>query len=460
MISQKILPNLHIFDKYKNIVEQTDPIRASGKVTEIRGKTIYSQGPECRLGELCHLEGDITQGYILAEVIGFRDDSVILAPLGDIQGVAPGSRVLASGNVARVFLGSELLGRVIDGLGFPFDGGSRVISHESRPLQNMPPNPVERPLIQEVLPVGVRAIDGLLTLGRGQRIGIFAGSGVGKSTLLGMIARYASADVNVIALIGERGREVGEFLKNDLGEAGLKKSVVVVSSSNESAMKRVHAAQLATTIAEYFRDQGKDVLLMMDSVTRLALAQREVGLSAGEPPTTKGYPPSVFSLLPQLLERAGNSPRGSITGVYSVLVEGDDMNEPISDTLRGILDGHIVLSRRLSARGHYPSIDVLESISRLAPAVTDDEQKKITSQLKSLMAVYRENEDIVNIGGYVRGSNPELDTALAVKKKIDAFLQQQTNEHSSFAETLSMLKQILPTQSEQGRRVSLLRNRR
>lgn len=455
MISGKKTTPLNILDKYKNILQQTDPIRSSGRVVEVSGKTIFSHGPECRLGELCSIEtstktnaqrsakrNETTTGTIKAEVIGFRDEHVILAPLENITGVYPGADVIASGDVPKVFLGEELLGRVIDGLGFPYDNHARLISEESRELYALPPNPVERPLIKEVLPVGIRAIDGLLTLGRGQRIGIFAGSGVGKSTLLGMAARYTTADINVIALIGERGREVGEFIKNDLGESGLKRSVVVVASSNESAMKRVHAANLATTIAEYFRDQGKNVLLMMDSITRLALAGREIGLSAGEPPTTKGFPPSVFSMLPQLLERAGNSAKGSITGMYTVLVEGDDMNEPISDALRGILDGHIVLSRKLASLGHYPSIDVLDSISRLTSAVAEKKHLQMIQRIKSLLAVYRENEEIVNIGGYVRGSNPELDIAIRAKKDIDMFLRQATEEHISFEQTVALIEKI------------------
>lgn len=451
MIVGKLSPEINILEKYKDILLETDPIRSSGKVSEVIGKTIYSQGPECRLGELCTIEGG--ESDILAEVIGFREDFVILSPLDDITGVSPGSRVLSSGEVPKVYLGDELLGRVIDGLGYPYDGQSRFLSKEFRLLTAQPPNPVSRPLIKEIMSIGIRAVDGLLTLGKGQRIGIFAGSGVGKSTLLGMAARYTNADVNVIALIGERGREVGEFIKKDLGESGLKKSVVVVASANESAMKRVHAANLATTVAEYFRDQGKDVLLMMDSITRLALAQREIGLSAGEPPTTKGFPPSVFAMLPKLMERAGNSQHGSITGIYTVLVEGDDLNEPVSDTMRGILDGHIVLSRKLASRGQYPPIDVLESISRLTSAVVEKKYLAMIHKIKALMAVYRENEEIVSIGGYVRGSNPDLDIAIALKKDLDAFLKQDIEEKPSIEETFLQLEKIVEKMRGDGSRI-------
>ncbi|RME91294.1 MAG: FliI/YscN family ATPase [Candidatus Hydrogenedentota bacterium] len=443
MINKKIVPPIGLLDKYKVILHNTEPVRSLGEVIEVTGSIVVSKGPDVSLGELCHIEKIENEAYILAEVVGFRENDVLLSPLESITGIYPGCRVLSTGSEPTIQLAPELLGRIVDGLGRPLDKKARVNSTEVRSFENKPPNPMQRPIIESPLVTGIRAIDGLLTIGKGQRIGIFSGSGVGKSTLLGMIARYSRADVNVIGLIGERGREVKEFIERELGEAGMKRSVLVVASSNESPMHRVRAAFLATTIAEYFRDLGKDVLLMMDSITRLAMAQREVGLAAGEPATTKGYPPSVFSMLPSLLERAGTSETGSITGIYTVLVEADDLNDPIGDATRGILDGHIVLSRKLASAGHYPSIDVPESISRSMPYIIEESHLQLAQQVKQLLAEYKENEEIIQLGAYVQGANPVLDLAVKLKPKLDAFLKQDIKEFSNFENTLSQLRNIL-----------------
>jgi len=377
-----------------------------------------------------------------AEVVGFRDGRVLLMPYGDLGGVGPGSRVISTNQTLTVPVGDGLKGRVLDGLGRPLDNGLPIIPDAQYPVINSPPNPLSRPMIEEIMPMGVRAIDGMLTCGRGQRVGIFAGSGVGKSTLLGMIARNAKSDINVITLIGERGREVNSFLKNDLGEEGLKRSIVIVASSDQPALIRAKSAMVGTSIAEYFRDKGLNVLLMMDSLTRYAMAQREVGMAAGEPPVSRGYTPSVYTVMPKLLERAGNAPTGSITALYTVLVEGDDLNEPITDTVRGILDGHIVLSRRLANRNHYPPIDVLASISRLMPEVASKEHYKQASRLKSMMAVYDDAQDLINIGAYKAGSNPEIDAAIKHIKPINAFLSQEVDDGSPFEATLEKLMGI------------------
>jgi flagellum-specific ATP synthase len=421
----------------------------------VQGNVVLSRGPEVRLGELCHIEVNSTierfsptdkraeESYILAEVVGFRESTVILAPLEKMVGVSAGSRVVSTGNMPAVSLNSAVLGRVIDGMGRPIDNRGMLVEGESRGLYGDPPQPLTRPLIRTPLATGVKAIDALLTLGQGQRVGIFAGSGVGKSTLLGMIAKYSTADVNVIALIGERGREVAEFIQEQLGESGRKKSVVVVSIASESPMNRVRAGYLATTIAEYFRDQGKNVLLMLDSVTRLAHAQREIGLSRGEPATTRGYPPSVFSMIPGLLERAGTSEKGSITGIYTVLVEGDDMNEPIADTARGVLDGHIVLSRRLHSQNHYPAIDIAESISRIMPYVVDKEHLKLAQDFRELYTAYKENEETINLGAYARGADPVIDNAILLREPMRKFLRQSPDEQIPFEETRRQLREIL-----------------
>ena len=368
---------------------------------------------------------------------------MILAPLEKVVGVSAGNRVVSTGNMPAVSLTHEVLGRVIDGMGRPIDNRGMLVEGESRGLYGEPPQPLSRPLIRTPMATGVKAIDAMLTLGQGQRIGIFSGSGVGKSTLLGMIAKYSTADVNVIALIGERGREVSEFIQEQLGESGRKKSVVVASVASESPMNRVRAGYLATTIAEYFRDQGKNVLLMMDSVTRLAHAQREIGLSRGEPATTRGYPPSVFSLIPGLMERAGTSEKGSITGIYTVLVEGDDMNEPIADTARGVLDGHIVLSRRLNSQNQYPAIDIAESISRTMPNVIEKDHLKLAQDFREIYTAFKENEETINLGAYARGSDQVIDNAILLREPMKRFLRQSPDEQVAFEETRRQLREVM-----------------
>jgi flagellum-specific ATP synthase len=442
MIAKKIIPPIRLLDKYQVIINKTETVRSLGNVIEVAGNIVYSTGPDAKLGEICHIEKVEDESYIMAEVIGFKGNTIILSPMENITGIYPGSRVLSTGFPLRVSLGENMLSRVLDGMGNSLDNKGKLISDEVRGLHNKPPGPLERPIINEPLTLGIKAIDSMLTIGKGQRIGIFAGSGVGKSTLLGMIARYAQSDVNVIAMIGERGREVAEFIKNDLGEIGLKKSILIVASSNESAMHRVRAAYMATTIAEYFRDKGKNVLFLMDTVTRLAMAQREIGLSAGEPATTRGYPPSVFSMLPELMERAGTSPKGTITAIYSVLAEADDMNDPIVDTVRGILDGHIVLSRKLATRSHYPAIDVVSSISRSMNSIVPKEHVRLAASIREMMAEYNENEEIINLGAYVRGANPVLDKSLQIKKYLDAFLKQEVEDFQNFETTMEQLKVI------------------
>ena len=383
------------------------------------------------------------KNFIKAEVIGFRDNIVVLMPFGEMHGIGPGSKVIATGSYLSVEVGDGLLGRVLDGLGQPIDAMKPPILHKKYEVDNAPPNPLTREKIETVLPLGITAIDALLTCGKGQRVGIFAGSGVGKSTLLGMIAKNSTADVNVIALIGERGREVREFIENDLGEEGLKKSVLIIATSDQPALVRVKGAMLATAVAEYFRDCGKNVVLMMDSLTRFSMAQREIGLAVGEPPVTKGYTPSVFAVLPKLLERSGNSDKGSITGLYTVLVDGDDMNEPIADAVRGILDGHIVLSRKLAAKGYYPAIDVLESVSRVMPNVVDQKHVEVARRIKELMAVYAEAEDLIVIGAYVQGTDKRIDEAIIKVESIRGFLTQTTLEHFSYDVTVEKLFNLL-----------------
>ncbi|MBO8127197.1 MAG: flagellar protein export ATPase FliI [Firmicutes bacterium] len=417
------------------------PIPVYGRVSRVVGLTVESVGPDVRLGELCYIISPKGQ-RVAAEVVGFQEDNVLLMPLDDMAGVSPGAKVRGTGVGLEVPVGQQLLGRVLDGLGNPIDGKGPLCLRNAYPLEASPPNPLFRQRITEPLSVGVRAIDGLLTLGKGQRIGIFAGSGVGKSTLLGMIARNTSADVNVIALIGERGREVREFIERDLGEEGLARSVVIVATSDQPALVRVKGTQVATAIAEYFRDQGCDVVLMMDSLTRFALAQREIGLAIGEPPTTRGYTPSVFALLPKLLERAGMGETGSITGLYTVLVDGDDFNEPVSDSARAILDGHIILSRDLANQNHYPAIDTLASASRVMGDVVEPRHLEAAAKVKQILATYRKAEDLVNIGAYKKGSNPLIDVALENIDAINAYLRQAVNEGCSFADSLDRLLEI------------------
>jgi flagellum-specific ATP synthase len=430
------------FNKYKEILSQTDFIEYSGKVTKIVGLTIESDGPEVNIGEVCKISSLKDKYEIKAEVVGFREKKVILMPLGDMSGIGPGSSVLATGEYLSAAVGYGLVGRVIDGLGNPIDGKGEIRVDGFYPVNNDPPHPLMRNRITEPLPLGIKTIDGLLTIGKGQRVGIFAGSGVGKSTLIGMIARNTKADINVIALIGERGREVREFIEKDLKEEGLSRSVVVVATSDQPALVRLKGAFMATAIAEYFRDQGKDVLLLMDSLTRFAMAQREIGLAVGEPPVSRGYTPSVFSSMPKLLERAGNSQAGSITGLYTVLVDGDDLTEPVTDTARGILDGHIVLSRALANKNQYPAIDVLASVSRVMSDIITDEHKKIANQIKKVMAIYRDAEDLINIGAYVKGSNEKIDYAIAYIDKILEFIEQGTHDNYSYDEVVGLLENL------------------
>src|ERR671933_253790 len=396
-------------------------------------------GLDVGLGELCRVTALSGDQSVLAEVVGFHERGVLLMPLGEMDGLHPGSSVLPLGRSFGVDVGPGLLGRIVNGLGHPIDGLGKLDVEERVPLTAEPPNPLVREMVGTPLETGVRAIDGTLTFGRGQRVGIFSGSGVGKSTLLGMIARRAKADVNVIALLGERGREVRDFLENSLGADGLARSVVVVATGDQAALIRARGALVATAIAEYFRDQGKEVLLIVDSITRVAMAWREIGLAVGEPPTTKGYPPSVFASLPRLLERAGNGATGGITGVYTVLVDGDDFNEPVADAARSILDGHIVLTRKLAAQNHYPSIDVLESKSRVRDHVVDDTQKKAANALLRLEAAYREKEDLILVGAYQKGSDLHVDAAIQLREGMLGFLQQRPDEHSSFADTRKTL---------------------
>lgn len=433
---------MSLSDAWQQKLEGFSPYRFLGQVTRIVGLTIESRGPKAQLGELCQIMR-ADQSWVPAEVVGFRDDNVLLMPLGAADGLAPGALVEATGKPLQVAVGADLLGRVLDGLGNVLDAGHGLLGEAYYPLVADPPHPLTRPRIDQVMSTGVRAIDSLLTVGTGQRLGIFAGSGVGKSTLLGMIARNSQAEVNVIGLIGERGREVMEFIERDLGPDGMARSVIVVATSDQPALVRLKGAFVATAIAEYFRDQGKDVLLMVDSLTRFAMAQREVGLAIGEPPTSRGYTPSVFSLLPRLLERSGRADQGSITAFYTVLVDGDDMNEPITDAVRGILDGHIVLARDLANRGHYPAIDPLASISRLFTELAAPEQQEVANHARRLLAVHRENQDLINIGAYKAGGNPEIDEAIEKLPAINNILQQVATEEADHEQAVAALVQAV-----------------
>lgn len=430
-----------LYDKYLQLGEKTY-FTSLGKVTKIVGLTIESVGPKAKLNDLCRIIIDEEKEIsVLAEVVGFRDKRLLLMPFDNVEGIGVGCVVENTGHPLSILAGEELLGHTLDGIGRPTDGGV-ITTGTEYPVEAQPPDPMSRKIIDEVLPLGVKAVDGLITVGKGQRIGIFAGSGVGKSTLLGMFARNTRADINVIALIGERGREVREFVERDLGEEGMKRSVVVVATSDKPALIRNKAAKTATAIAEYFRDQGKDVLLMMDSLTRFSMAQREIGLASGEPPVTRGYPPSVYSEMPKLLERAGTSVKGSITGLYTVLVDGDDFNEPITDTARSILDGHIMLSRKLGHKNHYPAIDILQSISRVMSAIATNEHKELAGKLKNVLATYSDAEDLINIGAYKSGSNREIDYAVQKIDAVNAFLMQKTDEKFQFDEELELLRQL------------------
>ncbi|GIP33067.1 flagellar protein export ATPase FliI [Paenibacillus sp. J2TS4] len=425
--------------RYIDFIRQMDPVPVFGKVTQVIGLTVEAEGPDASIGDVCHIFPLKSDKPLKAEVVGFRGNKVILMPLGDLHSIGPGCDVVSTGKPLSVQVGHELLGKVLDGLGQPLDGSLLPPHMAQYSTNNSPGNPLMRPRVLNPISVGIRCIDGLLTIGKGQRVGIFAGSGVGKSTLMGMIARNTEADVNVIALVGERGREVLDFIERDLGPEGLAKSVVIVATSDQPALIRIKGALIATSIAEYFRDRGHNVMLMMDSVTRYAMAQREVGLAVGEPPATRGYTPSVFANLPKLLERSGTGPKGSITAFYTVLVDGDDMNEPIADAVRGILDGHIVLDRNLANKGHYPAIDILASVSRVMKEIVPRDQQAAAEFLKRLLSIYRNSEDLINLGAYQRGTNPEIDLSLQYISKIHDFTTQKTDEKVSYEETAQRL---------------------
>ena len=431
------------FVKYERVAEGTF-YKMKGKVVNIVGLTIESLGPEAKLGDICLIYPDSKEEMkpVMAEVVGFKDKKTLLMPYEAVEGIGFGSMVENTGQPLSIQVSDELLGQTLDGLGRPSGDGMVAINGRTYSVEAPPPDPMSRDIIEDVLPLGVKAVDGLITIGKGQRIGIFAGSGVGKSTLLGMFARNTKADVNVIALIGERGREVREFIERDLGPEGMKRSVVVVATSDKPALERNKAAKTATAIAEYFRDQGKDVLLMMDSLTRFSMAQREIGLASGEPPVSRGYPPSVYSEMPKLLERAGRSKTGSITGLYTVLVDGDDFNEPITDTARSILDGHIMLSRKLAHRNHSPATDILQSISRCMSQIAGREHKQAAGKLKNVLATYNEAEDLINIGAYKSGSNPNIDYAIEKIDAVNAFLMQAVEDKFNFEEAVGMLEEL------------------
>jgi flagellum-specific ATP synthase len=434
----------HLFQPLFSSLSQAEPVRIYGKVTEVIGLLIESTGPSASVGDVCIIEraGECVGR---AEVVGFRKNRTLLMPLGPIEGIHPGLNVVGTKNPLMVGVGPNLVGRVLDGLGNPLDEKGPVSVDHYRPTFSRVPNPMTRKRIAEPFETGIRAVDSMTTIGKGQRMGIFAGSGVGKSILLGMMAKNCKSDINVIALVGERGREVREFIERDLGEEGLKRSVVIVATSDQPALIRLKGAFIAAAIAEYFRDQGKDVLFMVDSVTRLAAAQREIGLAIGEPPATKGYTPSVFAMLPRFLERAGTSQTGTITGLFTVLVDGDDMDEPISDATRSILDGHIALSRALAHRNHYPAIDVLESISRCMPDVVSDEHLGLCGRTKDLLSAYRENEDLIQIGAYASGSNDRVDKSIKVHDALESFFKQGRSEKSDFRDSLKRLGDIAAT---------------
>lgn len=429
--------------KYAVVLDREKRLyRVNGKVSQVIGLVIESDGPVAEIGEVCDV---FSHGELFgrAEVVGFRNEKTLLMPLGEMTRIRPGLDVVATGSPLTVQVGAGLLGRVIDGLGNPLDGKGPIQGGAARSISQVPPNPLTRKRISQPMVTGIRAIDGMLTLGKGQRVGIFAGSGVGKSVMLGMIARHCLAEVNVIALIGERGREVREFIERDLGPEGLKRSVVVVATSDQPALIRLKGAMTATAVAEHFRDQGRDVMMLFDSCTRVAMAQREIGLAIGEPPATKGYTPSVFAFLPRLLERAGTAEKGSITGMYAVLVEGDDMDEPIADAMRAILDGHIVLSRALANKNHYPAVDVLASISRIMPDVTEEVHRRAAKRLLTLMAEYRGAEDLITIGAYAKGSNAEVDKAVSIINDTNQYLRQGVADHTDFPVLVKSLQAIV-----------------
>ncbi|MCL2821104.1 MAG: flagellar protein export ATPase FliI [Oscillospiraceae bacterium] len=429
--------------KYSTYLAKFDTLERAGRVTRIVGLAVEASGPSSKIGDICEMYTLDGERSMRAEIVGFRDGQTLLMPFGSLEGIGLGSYVVYTGKALRVPVGNALVGRILDALGNPFDDLPQPKIDAWYPADNDPPNPLTRERIKEVMPLGVKAIDSMLTVGRGQRLGIFAGSGVGKSTLLGMMARYAVADINVIVLVGERGREVRDFIEKDLGEEGLRKSVLIIATSDQPALLRLKCAMTGTAVAEYFRDQGKKVLLLMDSLTRFAMAQREIGMAAGEPPVSRGFPPSVFAILPRLLERSGMSDKGSITGLYTVLVEGDDMNEPISDTVRGILDGHIVLSRAIANSNHYPPIDILGSVSRVMPDIISKEHLQAFGTIKNMIAVYREAEDLINIGAYREGANAEIDRSVHLHNPIQSFLKQDMLDSFTFDETLDVMKGIV-----------------
>jgi flagellum-specific ATP synthase len=435
-------------DRFQHLLQrarETRVVENCGRVVQLIGLVIESAGPLAAVGDVCRIESARHDGWTLAEVVGFRNHHVLLMPLGETHGIQPGSKVVGLGKALQVTVGEQLKGRVLDGLGRPLDGLGPISQGKAASINLQPPHPLKRQRITNLFQTGIKCLDTFVPCGRGQRLGIFAGSGVGKSTLLGMLASRAEADVNVIALIGERGREVREFLEKDLDEEGRKRSVVVVATSDQPALARLKGAFIAMAIAEYFRDCGQNVLLMMDSVTRFAMAQREIGLAVGEPPATRGYTPSVFSLLPQLLERAGTGERGSITGFFTVLVEADDMNDPIADAVRSILDGHVVLTRELATQNHYPAIDVLESVSRLVRDLVTPEQLQLTGQARESMAVYRRNQDLINIGAYPAGSNKTIDEAISLHTPLNGFLRQPASEGVCASESWQRLSKVLHT---------------
>lgn len=431
------------FSRYERVLPRIPTVKMHGRVTGVVGLTIESEGPACQVGEMVYIYDKNGGSAIRAEVVGFKGSKVMSMPLGQLGGIGPGCEVRGTGKPLCVKVGPKILGRVLDGLGEPIDGKGPLEYETEYPIYNDPPNPFTRPRIEHHLQLGVRVLDSMLTFGKGQRMGIFAGSGVGKSTTMSMIARASEADITVLSLVGERGRELRDFLERDLKEEGLARSVVTVATSDTPALARMKAAYTGTAIAEYFRDKGHDVMLMMDSVTRFAMAQREVGLAIGEPPATKGYTPSCFALLPKLMERAGTSPSGSITAMYTVLVDGDDMNEPIADTVRGILDGHIVLSRKIAHKNRYPAVDVLQSVSRVFTEICTKEHQAAAMKLRAVLATYQENEDLINIGAYQKGSSPKVDYAINKIEEVEAFLKQHVYEPSTFEDTVQRLLRMM-----------------
>ncbi len=438
-MSSVILPQ---FESMERAIEKANRWLHMGRVIQVVGLVIESTGPAARIGDLCYIESAEDGEAIPCEVVGFRSERILLMPLGEMRGIRSGSMVRSAGGCFKVPVGDGMMGRIVNGLGRPVDGKGPLAVSQEQPVEAAPPNAMQRQMIEKPFVTGVRAIDGILTMGEGQRVGIFAGSGVGKSTLLGMVARHGLADVNVIALVGERGREVREFIEHELGEEGMARSIIVCATSDEPALIRVKAAQTATAIAEFFRDQGRSVLLMMDSVTRFAMAQREIGLAIGEPPSTKGYTPSVFAMLPRLMERAGCGAKGAITAIYTVLVDGDDTNEPIADATRSILDGHIMLDRKLTSKGHYPPINILNSLSRVMPMVTPVEHQRSAQELRELVAAYAEVEDLVSVGAYKEGSRPKADKAMKGWDQINAFLRQDRADADNLEHTTQQLMEI------------------